>query len=408
MRAAIERLAAIDRSSCSTGEHEAAEWIADALRSVGVDAEVEREQVHGTYWWPLGITSAAGLIGGLAARRGRRRTGAMLGAVACAAAIDDLGGGRRVLRSLLPKQTAANVVGWAGDRAGSRTLVLVAHHDAAHTSVFFNPRISDYLASRFQAAPDAPPKAPPVNAPIVLAPALVAVGSLVGLRSLVRLGALLCTGIIASFAEIALRPTVPGANDNLTGVAALLGVASSLQERPVSGLRVLLVSTGAEESLMEGMRAFAARHFASLSPKFTCLLCIDTVGSPNLVLAESEGMLRARPYDRQLNQLIASCARQLGITIREGLAVRLGTDGLIALRHGMPAAMLTSIDHHGVPSNYHWPSDTPENVDYQSLGDAVRLCEAVMRGMADLPGTGYARPRRATSSEASGGASLNT
>ena len=31
------------------------------------------------------------------------------------------------------------------------------------------------------------------------------------------------------------------------------------------------------------------------------------------------------------------------------------------------------------PANYHWPTDTPENVDYGTLSDAVRLTEAVVR-----------------------------
>ena len=31
------------------------------------------------------------------------------------------------------------------------------------------------------------------------------------------------------------------------------------------------------------------------------------------------------------------------------------------------------------PANYHWPTDVPENVDYGTLADAVRLTEAVVR-----------------------------
>lgn len=337
------------------------------------------------------------------ARRGFRLLGTAIAGAAAAEVVDELSAGRRVLRRLLPKQTTANVVAWAGDPAAARTLVVVAHHDAAHTSLFFDPRITARVASRFDPAREDPPRLPPVMVPIAAAPALVALGSLTGKRRLARLGALICAGIIASFAEIALRPTVPGANDNLTGVATLLGLARALKERPVRGLRVLLVSTGAEESLMEGMRAFAARHVADLDPELTDVLCVDTVGSPYLVLAEAEGMLRMHRYDDALNALICACARETGVAVRSGFRMRLGTDGLVALRNGLRAAMLTSIGERGAASNYHWPTDTPERVDYARLDDAVTLCERVVRRLAAEainPATRDARPGRSRSAAA--------
>jgi hypothetical protein len=375
-------LSQIDRSSCSKGEDEAAEWIAAALRELGLEAAVERERVHGTYWWPLGITSALAIAAAGIGRRHRLRAAAV-GAAATAAVFDELSAGRRPLRRLLPKRTTANVVARAGDPDAARTLMVVAHHDAAHTSIFFDPRITAWVASRFQSGADVPARLPPVMAPIALAPALAGFGSMIGARRLVRLGALTGAGIIASFAEIALRPTVPGANDNLTGVVTLLGIARALSERPAHGLRVLLISTGAEESLMEGMRAFAARHFPAMKREQTHVLCVDSVGSPRLVLAEAEGMLAMRDYDEGFRDLISACAQAEGICVRRGFRMRFGTDGLVALRRGFPAALLTSVDEHGAPSNYHWPTDTADRVDYARLRDAVNLCAAVIRRLAD-------------------------
>jgi Zn-dependent M28 family amino/carboxypeptidase len=218
--------------------------------------------------------------------------------------------------------------------------------------------------------------------PVVAAPATVALAALAGWRRLTRLAGLVCGGIIASFAHIALSPTVPGANDNLTGVATLLALAEALEERPVEGLKVLLVSTGAEESLMEGMRAFAARHFSALNRDRTYVLCVDTVGSPHLLLAEEEGMLQVRRYDPGFTALVASCAADAGVALRAGVSMRLGTDGYLALRYDVPAALLISVDDYGGASNYHWPTDTPERVDYASLDGAVAICESVIRRLA--------------------------
>jgi Zn-dependent M28 family amino/carboxypeptidase len=162
-------------------------------------------------------------------------------------------------------------------------------------------------------------------------------------------------------------------------VATLLEVARSLAERPVSGLRVLLVSTGAEESMMEGMRAFADRHLGAGS---TQVLCVDAVGSSHLVLVEAEGMLEVFPYDRALKDLVAECAAEAGIELIRGFTMRLGTDGYIALRRGVPAACLMSLNDNGLGSNYHWPTDTPDRVEYGTVEDAVRLCERVVRALA--------------------------
>jgi hypothetical protein len=392
LRAAIERLALIDRASCSPGEHEAANWIAGELRSLGAQVVVERETVHGTYWVPLSLTSALGVLAALAALGGRRALGTTSGALAAAGVVDELGAGRRVLRALLPKQQTANVVASMGDPAAERTLLVIAHHDAAHTGIFFNPRIAEFLAHRLgedefvarrlKEGTGTSRDVPPPMLPVAAAPAAAGLAALTGSPRLARAAGVVCAGIIASFAHIAASATVPGANDNLTGVATMLGLARALRDRPVRGLRVLLVSTGSEESLMEGMRAFGRRHFPALSREQTHVLCVDSVGSPHLVLADAEGMLRVREYDEEFEALIADRAAELGIPLIRGFRMRLGTDGYIALRAGFRAALLMSMNALGLASNYHWPTDTPDRVDYTAVADAVRLCESVMRRLA--------------------------
>ena len=70
---------------------------------------------------------------------------------------DDVDCGRHLLRRALPKRTSANVLAWAGDPGAERTVVLVAHHDAARTGLLFHPAwCPPSTASRpeFYAAPD--------------------------------------------------------------------------------------------------------------------------------------------------------------------------------------------------------------------------------------------------------------
>ena len=376
--AAIEHLASFQRPSASEGERRAAEWIAARLRAEGCAARVEEERAHGGYWWPLGLLTG---LSGAAALSGRRMPALVAGAAAAAGVYDDVSGGRLWFRRrLLPSRPTWNVVAEAGEAGAARTVVVVAHHDAAHSSVLFTPAFGELMARRFPVLLERTDTTPPVMLPVLAGPALVALWGLAGGRGLRRAGIALSLGAAATFAEIGSRQAVPGANDNLSGVATLLGIARLLRERPVHGLRVLLVSTGSEESFMEGMQAFARRHFPALPPDRTHVITVDTVGSPELVQLEGEGMVRMREYPAAFKDLVSDCAARAGVHLRRGLRFRNATDGLIALRAGYPAVMLGSVDPRTkLPANYHWATDTPANVDGRTIADAVTLCTAVIR-----------------------------
>jgi hypothetical protein len=141
---------------------------------------------------------------------------------------------------------------------------------------------------------------------------------------------------------------------------------------------VLLVSTGSEESFMEGMQAFARRHFPRLDRDRTWFVCVDTVGSPRLLALEGEGMVWMNEYPKDLLALVQGAAEELGIGLVPNLRLRNATDGLIALRAGYPTVTFGSVDEFKIPTNYHWPTDIPENVDYGTVADAARLCRLVI------------------------------
>jgi hypothetical protein len=382
LRATVEHLSAIERPSASDGEKRAAEWIRDRLDGSSADARIEVERAHGTYWVPLGLmTAAAGLAGLAAARGGRsaRALAAATGAVAAAGIADDVSGGRHLFRRLLPHRSTYNVVAETGDGSAGRTIVFVAHHDAAHGGLVFAPQLTTVPADAFPQWYEQQETSPQVMLLVVAGPALVALGALTGLRALRRLGTFLSLVSVAAFADIGARPVVPGANDNLSGVAVLLELARALQERPVTGVRVLLVSTGSEESFMEGMRGFARRHFPSLPPERTEIVCLDSVGSPELILIEGEGMLKMRDYTPELRDRIAAVAERAGVRLRRRLRLGLATDGLIGLKAGYPSAALGSVTKYKLPLNYHSPRDTADALVYETVRDAAVLCEALVR-----------------------------
>ena len=45
--------------------------------------------------------------------------------------------------------------------------------------------------------------------------------------------------------------------------------------------------------------------------------------------------------------------------------------------------MIGSITKYKAPANYHWPTDTAENVNYETVVEAALLCDAVVRDGGD-------------------------
>jgi hypothetical protein len=390
IEAAIRHLAALERGAGSPGEREAAEWIAQRLRDEGLEPEVTDHPCHGGYWWPLGLATGAAALAGFGRRR--RALATIVGATAAAAVWDDLTLWKHWTRRVCGRRKRTwNVVAQAGDHHAVQTLVVVAHHDAAHSGAIFDPRLPEAIHRRAPWFFERLHTSPPLMWLVFGGPVLVAAGGLTGSRRARGLGTLLALGSAAAFADIGARRVVPGANDNLTGVATVLALARLLRERPVQGLRVLLVSTGAEEALEEGMQGFARDWWPKLAPETTRVLVVDTVGSTRLTLPEREGMLRFFAYDDELKDTVEQAARGVGVEVGRGLNFSFSSDAGIGVRDGYRSAMLGSIDHRKSPANYHWPTDHADNVAYDTVVDAARAVDATVRAIAAQSSASSAR-----------------
>ncbi len=377
LRSWLEELEQIDRPSASEGERRAAEWIVERFAELGADARIEAEAAHGTYWWPLGIGAGLGVLAGWAGLRGRRLRGALLGFAGVAGIAADFPPGKRPLRRLLPKRTTYNVVCELGPAEAERTVVLIAHHDSAHSGLIFHPRIPK-VADRLGLL-ESQETSPMLMAPVVGGPLLAGLGALSGRRLLAKLGALIGLGTVAAMADVGVRKVVPGANDNGTGVIALLALAKRLVEEPTEQTRVVLLSVGSEESFSEGIKAFGERHFDQLPRESTFFLCLESLGSPHLLVLRGEGFLKMHEYPPRALELIDTLAEEMGIWLYPNLRLHNGTDGLEPLAAGYETATLCACNDLKQPAFYHWPNDVSENVEFDTVADGIRLSEAALR-----------------------------
>jgi hypothetical protein len=377
LRERLEELEQIERPSASEGERRAAEWLVDQLAELGATARVEAEPAHGTYWWPLGIGAALGALGAALALRGRRLPGALLAAAGAAGIADDFPPGKRRLRRPLPRRTTYNVVCELGDPQAERTIVLSAHHDAPHSGLVFHPALPQ-IADRLGLI-ERSDTSPPLMAPVVGGPALAALGALSGRRLLAKLGLFLGLGTIAAMADIGLRKSVPAANDNGTAVVALLALARRFLAEPPEGIRVILLSTGSEESFSEGMKAFGERHFEGLPKESTFFLCLETLGATHLLALQGEGFLKMRDYPPRALAFVNRLAEEEGIWLYPNLRTYNGTDGLEPRVAGYETVALCSCTDQKQPGRYHWPDDTAEHVNFDTLERAITLSDKAVR-----------------------------
>jgi hypothetical protein len=326
----------------------------------------------------------------LAAPRTRRLAAAAAAAVTAAIADDISNGPRLFRRAMSPCKPTWNVVGRCGDPDAERTLVVLAHHDAAPTGAIFDPRAQAWMGERFPGLLERVDTSLPLWWAMLAGPGLVALGAARGQRGRLAAGVVGSAIGAAAFADVARSPIVPGANDNLTAVAVLVALAERVRADPVPGLRLLLVSCGAEEVIQGGIYGFARRHFPALNRDRTWFLNLETIGSPRLILLEGEGPVVMEDYfDTGFRDLVARAAHNAGAGVRRGMRARTSTDAVLPSRAGYPTATLASMDRNKALSHYHLISDTPENVDYTTVRQALTITEAVARELAVNPWIGH-------------------
>ena len=382
-RQLVDDLCKLERESATEGERLAAVLIAEALSEVGADAGIEVEQVRGKgFWWPIGLLSAISVASGAWSVKGRRKAASAAAAFSLAGMVDDLGGLRHWFRRLaIRARDTWHVVAKVGPPDASRTVVMLAHHDAPHSGLVFHPRPQQWVWERWPHVIDSSNRSIPFWGPVIAGPALNLVGALAGRRWLSRVGTVLSAGTVAAMIDIGRSPVVPGANDNASGVGALLIAGARLVERPPQDVCVWLVSCGSEESMQSGIRAFLERHGGELPLGATWFVNLETVGSPELVMLEGEGTLWMNDYSPGFLDEVESIAEANRIDLRRGLRAGSSTDSVTVHRSGHPVATLTSITRWKALANYHWPTDTPDQLDWSTIDAAADLAVAVVRDM---------------------------
>ncbi len=376
VRRDVIALAAMTRDSAGPGERAAAAWVAGRLREAGATrVATEPYRARATNSWSFAAHSVAGL---LAPFRGGIR-GAVLALVALASLERDVSGRAPWRRRILGGGTGANAVGHVAAREEARrSVVIVAHLDAARTGLAWHPAATAFGSARRLRTRKADPVMGLQGIGLAAGAAGALAGRLPGGRGMRIAGAVLNLAAIALNLDIARSATVPGANDNATGVAVALDLARQLVADPLDHTDVLIALVGCEESGMGGFHALVRAREGQLDPASTFVLGLDTLGCGTPIVAAAEGALATHRYATADLDLVDAGARRAGPSPPQRWRIAAWTDPLLALTRGIPAASLLSMGPGHYP-HYHHPSDLPEHVDWESVAACARIAAGTLR-----------------------------
>jgi hypothetical protein len=198
------------------------------------------------------------------------------------------------------------------------------------------------------------------------------------------LGVALAAGALVSLRQ-ARAAHAPGANDNASGISAMLTAAEQLLALLPRGVELWVVGSGAGGTGCSGMRAFVDAH-RDWSPEHTLFIHYKCVGGGALHYIDREGPLGDTAYVSQLVEL----ARRVSASGLFGEVTPVDwpedTEGGVAARAGFQALSLISLEADGLPRNQRQASDLPASLDMESVIRAsdfgVAVARAALRGEA--------------------------
>jgi hypothetical protein len=287
--------------------------------------------------------------------------------------------GNGVIDWLFKKVPTRNIIGkYASKKEARHHIIFSGHHDSPNMMPLFYSRFKKHIH-------------------------LIETATLVGMALLVPAGIGKCvaTGLAPTLSGffgwydilflISLLGLVPGlyyrfmmiskvrnlgANDNLSAVAVLLGLAEYIKKHPPKQTEVWLVSFGSEEPLIYGSAGFA-RDFPDIIRR-AVHFNMETVGAGSLAVIAKENMTMTR-YTPEIVEFIQRAGKRAGVTLPAIDITYGGTDSYPIIKKGGRSACLFGMDETELFSLWHAPSDNPKNIREENLQKALAVCIEALR-----------------------------
>lgn len=375
IRKDIEALCALPhRGSTTEEERKAAGILVARLRDLGLEAEEERFFSHTTWSWVYAVMFSGFILASFISAGSP--TLAFLIAALClffnwaehTTQFEGLG-------QFLPKRSSQNVVGRRRAEGARAHVVVTCHYDTSRTGLPYTPALVRHFRSSFLSSLVAQ-----VGLTLVFFIRIFNGDGFLLDAFQVLATIYLMYGVAIMVDREVRGEYVNGANDNASGVAAMLALADRFVKDPPAGLDLWFLANGCEEVGMTGQRHFLLNHAHELPPERTFFLNIDNIGSGRLRYCTGEGMIKFFPYSPTLIHLASQVALSAPFQdVSPHPYRRAYFDALVPAARGYGALSLIALDEDDQIPNWHWHTDTIENVDMDAVKKGADFAEQIIR-----------------------------
>jgi len=270
-----------------------------------------------------------------------------------------------------PQRIGTNVVGKLKPAGEPRQIVICsAHHDSAYEFPLFAKFKSKFgLLAYFTAST------------IILSALATYVKFILdwfGASSLISNLSLFClpllciimTGYLAF--KLHSKLVIPGANDNLSGVAVVLALAHEFTTQRLNNIELWFISFSCEEC-MRGSKRFVQMHYDEL--RTAKVINFDMVGKGEICVISAE------PYYTTKHSFELAKEFQKATDLPIKVIHFGGTDAASFSKKGLQAISLVGLTPHNYPDTWHEMTDTPKIIESEKLNKTL---QATIQYLKDL------------------------
>ncbi len=172
-----------------------------------------------------------------------------------------------------------------------------------------------------------------------------------------------------------------GADDDASGVVAVLAAARDLAKGPAPKRTVVFLLSTAEEQGILGTMWYIEHPVVPLA-RTVADLQVEMIGRPDSLVG-GRGKFWLTGYERStMGQRLAAAGIPVVPDARPEFNFFLRSDNIGFARRGIPAHTLSSF---GMHTDYHQPSDEVEKIDFAHLQTGVAAVSRAVRVLADGP-----------------------
>lgn len=284
---------------------------------------------------------------------------------------------REFIDFLFPRKQGENVIAVIRPEHGPRQRVIVSGHmDSAYEfNLFYYLKGATIL----------------VAAIAIVGYALLLAGSLA--KTIAYLGgsadaavftgvgimAIVLTPVIGLFLLFHTYKPVPGAMDDMAGIAVVAGLGKYLNESRRNGnwvpegTEVILLATSSEEAGLRGAKRYVRKHLKEMQAIATYGLFLDQICDERFLTVIKREFCTGAKHDSELIKMAQYVATSHHWPMTVWSLPFGATDASAFSVKGIPSTCLLCLDTSKLPRNYHTREDTYEHIRPESLSVSLQL-----------------------------------